>query len=441
MARRKHKKLTNEQAEAPRATAGMAPNATRRPKTAPSPLRTVCTHMIMDRVYGLACSVCRRVPAYGWVYQCRQDHQLGLEDPLPDIFEKPFVPVGCDDDIDAKARVAEFLEMSPSIINGIRAGNYTLREINKLLTQRETVLRVIEQQQIRSEKKNKKMRVESRIASVGTTTHSHGHASVSKPRRDSLVVEYTDAESNCNYAVCGGCRSYFDTRLHMTFETVIDQPPLTAADMQKLRMIDPAVARTIGLRPTPQSYTKGGDIPDSMYIMEAASDSSLDWFADAIAESDANDALIFPCPGPLHCRVWTLRSGCPYEHGGFDDGNRAANHMHDFLNSLTPENSHSQLSNYADLTSSTLGASSTTASTVSLPTTPVAPLVPLVPSDESFDVALQKQVQKKKGQNRSMSTPGGKRRKTEIGLYTNESDDGMMSDVDGEVQDGVALTH
>lgn len=65
----------------------------------------------MDRVYGLACSECHKVPQYGWVYQCRQDHQLGLEDPLPEIIDKPLVPVNCDD-LDAKAQVAEFLEVS-----------------------------------------------------------------------------------------------------------------------------------------------------------------------------------------------------------------------------------------------------------------------------------------------------------------------------------------
>lgn len=331
--------------------------------------------------------------------------------------------------------------MSPSIINGIRAGDYTLRQVNKLLTQRETVFRVIKQQQAHSQKKNKNISLpsaDSLIASAGTTTRSHRHASASKPRRDSLAVQHLDAEMNCNYAICGGCRPYFDTRLPMTFETVIDQPALTAADMQKLRIIDPAVARTIGLRPTPQSYKKKG-MADSIY-MESASASSVEWILDSFAESESNDAVLFPCPGPLHCRAWTLRSGCPYENGGFDDGNRAANHMHDFLDSLTPENSRSQLSTCADLTSSTLGASSTTASTVSLPTTPLAPLIPLVPSDESFDVALEKQLQKK-SENRSLSTPSGKRRKTEIGLYTNESDHGMMSDVDGEVEDGVALTH
>lgn len=342
------------------------------------------------------------------------------------------------------------LQMNPSIIKAIRAGDYDLDQIDNLLAQREKVIRAIMEQEGGSKEDTPPPSFDGVIASVGTTTYADCRTSISMPRRDSLAVQPTNVQpTKCSYAICGGCRPYFKDRLYTSFESLGDQPPFTAVDMEELPMINPIIARTIGLRPSPETPLRSMPSHISMDVadgtdIESESEISVNWSATNSGESHSSglDSLdnseLFPCPGSHHCPVWSRRSGCAYENGAFDDGKRAENHG--FFNSLTPENSRSQLSHYADLALSTPGASSTTASSVSLPTTPVSPLIPLLPTDETFDVALQKQL-KKSSENRNVSTPGGKRRKTEIGLHSKESKNSIISDADGDGEGGVARTH
>ena len=117
----------------PRANAGMAPNAIRQSRITRQP-RQICTHTTVrncqttgpgiicpladcvcqiNRVRGVACSMCGRVPDHGWVYQCRQDYSPHKDDPLPDVDCMPTVPDECDY-FDAKSRVAEHLKVSTS---------------------------------------------------------------------------------------------------------------------------------------------------------------------------------------------------------------------------------------------------------------------------------------------------------------------------------------
>lgn len=65
----------------------------------------------MNRVHGVACSMCTRIPDHGWVYQCRQDYQPHKDDVLPDIDSMPPVPDDSDY-FDIKARAAEHLKVS-----------------------------------------------------------------------------------------------------------------------------------------------------------------------------------------------------------------------------------------------------------------------------------------------------------------------------------------
>ena len=333
--------------------------------------------------------------------------------------------------------------MSPSIIKGIRAGAYDLDQIDKLLAQREKVIRTIKEQEGGSKENTPPPSFDGVIASAGTTTYADCRTSISMPRRDSLAVQPSKVQqTKCSYAICAGCRPYVQDRMYASFED--DQLPLTAADMKELPMMDPNIARTIGLRPSPETPLRSMpshisiDITDGTDI-ESESEISVNWSATNSGEShsDGSESLdkseLFPCPGSHHCPVWSRRSGCAYENGGFDDGKRAENHG--FFNSVTPENSRSQLSHYTDLASSTPGASSTTASSVSRPATPMSPLIPLLHNEETFDVSLRKQI-KKNSEKRNVGTPGSRRRKTEFGLPTNESNNSIIKGAED-----VAATH
>lgn len=82
--------------------------------------------MAMSRVFGdLTCNMCGKLPDLGWLYQCHQDSQPDC--PLPNINSAPVVPDESDY-FDAKARVAEHLHMSSSVVKGIRAGEYDIEQ-------------------------------------------------------------------------------------------------------------------------------------------------------------------------------------------------------------------------------------------------------------------------------------------------------------------------
>lgn len=107
--------------------------------------RPQCTHITMERKYGDAtCSMCGREPFFGWLYVCSQDQLPAQLEPLPDIDGVPLVASLETDPLESKARVAEYLKMSPFVIKGIRAGDYNADQVEKLIGQRE-YLRILAQ--------------------------------------------------------------------------------------------------------------------------------------------------------------------------------------------------------------------------------------------------------------------------------------------------------
>ncbi|USW49329.1 hypothetical protein Slin15195_G026480 [Septoria linicola] len=344
---------------------------------------------------------------------------------------------------DIKARAAEHLKMSSSIIRGIRSGNYDFDQVDKLIAQREHAIETIKAQQGGQRGSCPPTSFEGIIASVGSSVQPSSPTPAN--RRDSSVVQHAPAVK-CNFNICAGCRPYFADRLWASFEsTFTTQAGLTAADAQKLPIINADIARTIGLRPTSPSPPRTAPSHCSIDVTdgEVESDISVDWSVTNSGESDSggsepmDKSELFPCPGPLQCPVWSRSSGCAYENGSFDDGKRAENHG--FANSITPEHSRSQLHHYTYVASSTPGASSTTASTVSLPATPTAPLIPLLPAEDTFDVALQKEVEKTGNARRGVCQSSTKRRKTEIGLRERDSKTSLESNSDGA--GGVTITY
>ncbi|KAF2216439.1 hypothetical protein CERZMDRAFT_93734 [Cercospora zeae-maydis SCOH1-5] len=418
-----------------RLPAAMPATPARQSKPGVAYRRPQCTHTTMNRVRGVDCSVCGRVPDCGWVYQCRQDCAPRKEESVPSWNSTPS-DADNGDSLAVKARIAEHLKMSPGLITGIRAGDYSTSQVDKLIAQKENVLRAIREQEERSQRSQLMPPANAIIATAGMSPTAPAKQ-MSSDRRDSAATSPSTAPSKCNYAICAGCRPYFSDRLWASFETMFhEQPQITAAEAAGLPMINPFIARTIGLRSAsantlravPSQYSS--DVSDT----EADSTVSVDWSATNSGDSDAGGSgniEPLPCPGPLLCPVFSRNFGCAYENEGFDDGKRAENH------SMTPENSRNQLSNYTYLAPSTPGAASTAASSVSLPSTPTASSLPLLALEESPTTTRESPLEKGHGATPITPQPGDKHRNPKTAVTG--SNDKLKTDLDD--RGGVAFTH
>ncbi|KAF2161359.1 hypothetical protein M409DRAFT_28094 [Zasmidium cellare ATCC 36951] len=432
--------------------------------------RPQCTHIYMNRVHGdLTCNMCGRIPEVGWVYACQQDRLPGQYDPLPDV---DAVPVTVPDDsnyFDARARVAEYLHMSPSVIKGIRAGDYDIDQVEKLIKQREKVIRTINEQEVRLKEGSGSVSATSSphniITSVGSTAPAENcRNSTALPMSPAGTPANTphdshattpvkgDGEStprfkyNCTFQVCHACRPFFLDRMYISFESAFngEGPSAPPQECQGLRVADARIISKIGQHavPRPLPLPNIARPQPSMDIVtqstsEVDDDISVDWSDSEHPSERLDSSELYPCPGPGQCPVWSRHSGCAYDVG-FDDGRRAMNHgyfQEMDIDRLTPENSHSQLRHMTgSLTNTPIGTSST-ASSLSLPTPTASNLAPLLPSDDLLSVTPQKQGKSGKAKSVCGEFDAYDRK---VGLRGRPSSSSLGSEV--EVEGGVALT-
>lgn len=128
--------------------------------------RAACTHVTMERLYGehTICSVCLRLPPFGWVYLCDQDKGVPLSIGIPNtqdaglIGENAKAEGAIDKGVKHGSLVDELLELgdidkeayapppphlSLSVEKAIKEGQYTPELVLKLRAQRQKVLHVI----------------------------------------------------------------------------------------------------------------------------------------------------------------------------------------------------------------------------------------------------------------------------------------------------------
>lgn len=428
--------------------------------------RPQCTHISMSRVHGnVTCSMCGHIPEIGWVYACQQDRLPDQYDALPDVDAIPVTIPDESDYFDGRAREAEYLQMSQSIIKGIRAGDYDIDQVEKLIKQRENVIRTINEQEARLKESSGAVSATSPaqniIASVGSTAptsncrnsaalpmspagtpantpfDSHATTPVKSEDQDTSRYKY-----NCTFQVCHACRPFFQDRMYASFDSVMNEegPPVTPEEWRSLPVANARILSNIRQpeEPRPLPLPNIARSQPSMDIVtqstsEVDDDISVDW-SDSDHPSDRLDSSeLYPCPGAGQCPVWSRYSGCAYDTG-FDDGRRAMNHgfFGEFdADRLTPENSHSQLRHMTGSVTNTPIGTSSTASSLSLPTPTTSNLAPLLPESDMEDSS---------GKSAKAKSVCGEfdAYDRKVGLSRKPSSSSLGSEV--EVEGGVALT-
>ena len=443
--------------------------------------RPQCTHMVMNRVHGnFPCHMCGKIPEIGWLYVCQQDKMPGVKDPLPDIDVLPVFP-DCTDFIETAARLAEHLQMSPSIVGGIRAGNYNSDQIHRLLNQRrKTILTIINAKTLSGMKTSLPLprTIQSRsnhenvIASVGNDLAKVSQDSYkSTPPTDSTEVprgtsvedfaKVPSTKSNkfkrkskhgCNYQVCHACRPFFKDRLHTSFESVLAGQvlPLTEGETERLPIMDPKMALTIGLRRPPMPLLPSAHLNEDAGITiqdldDEDDEISVGWTPTTIGESvgdlsrpEPRDQ--YPCPGAGICPVWSHHSGCAYD-SDFDDGKKAFNHgfvVDGGYQHVAPAIPRYPLYQRDGGSTGTPGRASSTAASISLPTLVTAPVDSMNPINAGHDVFSVKKAGKVGKAKTVCGDIGHSQRSRPSSLHGKDSKTSMGSEV--EVEGGVALT-
>jgi hypothetical protein len=406
----------------------------------------------MSRVYGdINCHQCGRASDTGWLFVCQQDHEPLRDLPSIDLISIQLneTPEG-DHGLEIKAGIAETLGIHPLVITSIRAGEYTDEQATRLIRQKIDLIKVIK----------KAKRSSARLAShfnfcndafrnvitqagngtpvktvvpPGTTTAqglqagtlgvlpptpcktphdgSTSPAGVSSPTESPRRPTVRNNSPKCNFHICSTCRPYFRDRMYASFESAYNDelPHLTQEQLNNLPIINPRVARNIGLRPTPitPTYSPGDSVDVTHQNSLETDEISVNWSPTDTEEetsrssSFATDNIspkasrapsdLYPCPGPHHCPVYSRHSGCAYDLG-FDDGRRAANHGYvaESETDIGPLSIDTSIPSFRFNLERAGDGSSSTASSVSLPTPTTTTkggigLAPLLPSEHDDD--------------------------------------------------------
>ena len=369
--------------------------------------------------------------------------------------------------------------MSSSVLKQIRAREYNFDQIETLLEQRRHVIKIIRDTEYlsggstlkSSERPSSQSQLPSRnvIASVGSTmapavqqtlasilpmapagtpTNTPSESKATTPTKSQAKAA---KKQSCNFQVCHACRPFFQDRLPMSFDPVLNNeiPALTGEEMSKLKLLDPGIVRDIGLRHSPRSqfalYSQGDH---QVHPGDGSGDDiSEDWTPTTTTGSSAESQLYgsfdpFPCPGAGVCPVYSEADGCAYDHG-FDDGQRALTHgFNSEQDSDHSGVSYSRLRHVRGSLRSTPGSTSSSGSSVSLPDPMIVPLTPTTSAESSLSYTLASGL----GKTAKAATVCGVMsddKKTPYGLgryriSSKDSNSSLGSEI--EVEGGVALT-
>ncbi|KAM0722730.1 hypothetical protein Q7P37_002171 [Cladosporium fusiforme] len=391
--------------------------------------RGQCTHITMQRLHGdNICQMCGKLPEFGWLYVCRQDWLIAHQDAVATKAKNATVVTDECSSFDFMANHAASINMSPSSVQQIRAGLYTIDQVKTLVAQKQHLIdtiRYLESLPTSSERTAAShntatfpsLFIPDIVASVGakaTSSASRQNQPVvaqslqqtssknTAPTSTAQKQPSTSAES-CNYMVCHACRPFLQDRLYVNIASVLNdsQPPVTEDEARTFPVMQARNLLNIGLRKPPPSTglsprrlqrSQSIDIAlmprvDSNYDY----DTPLDWTTSSTSSSSYDDDLgdlrvpdPYPCPGAGVCPVYSRNSGCAYDTQSFEDGQRAL--AHGFTGDPVPTPEHTTpdrpLVRLRRVGRSV--SNSSTQSTISLPTPTTLPLMPDTPTTPGF---------------------------------------------------------
>lgn len=210
---------------------GKTPDISQFPKPPPrSNFKPQCTHVNMVRAYGATCQNCNRKSPLGWVYQCTYDEG---DDPWAIVAHRQPAVEACDpSDLIGMMKALDF---NHSIIAQAEKGLYTPEQIERLISQKQKVLDIINSQS-----------PDKVAADFRAKTQSPTATAVAKERAKHLRTVHP----RCRFKCCQTCRGDFRARAFESFEAVCDGEvkPLRLADTATLPVRDVQVIREIGMR-------------------------------------------------------------------------------------------------------------------------------------------------------------------------------------------------
>lgn len=178
------------------------------PKPPRSSFKPTCTHVTMVRAYGATCQNCNRKSPLGWVWQCACDEG---DDPWTIIATHQSAAAACDPaDPISKMKA---LTLNQSVIDQAESGLYTPEQIERLISQKQQVMHVINSQSpdkaaegdVRPSTRKPSFLANVSFKDFRAKSQSPSETAVAKERARHMRTVHP----RCRYKCCQACRADF----------------------------------------------------------------------------------------------------------------------------------------------------------------------------------------------------------------------------------------
>lgn len=170
----------------------------------------------MMRAYGHHdCQFCGKFPPHGYVYVCCQDEDQAERRNPPEHFVRlsEYVTTGS---FEAKAYMAEALQMSVSVVKQMREGFYTSEQIETLFSQRRHVIDVIREATQGGQSDAGDI---GKVQQQSAESTAAGSQSEGAPAQTSVTIKTPP----CNLQVCHNCKPFLRDRIFAQPATTLEK--------------------------------------------------------------------------------------------------------------------------------------------------------------------------------------------------------------------------
>ena len=230
--------------------------------------RAACTHITMERMYGsFKCSICNRLPDFGWVYSCTQDHypstasESSISTPEAEISDSDRTSGNNvmhwsagdprSDSIDFRMPTTQ---LNPWIEKASDEGHYTFSQIALLRKQKQQVFEIAKAAVERFQESESRKDTAPDTVGSEAIDDSRSHQSGSQPAPTTNAELDLRMFPHCRHRCCQCCRPTYRDRTWQCFEHVFDldlETGLSDITDQNRPNGTVSLMRTIGLRKSP----------------------------------------------------------------------------------------------------------------------------------------------------------------------------------------------